>query len=64
MCVQVRGQKGQDGGNKGDEGEAEVHNLQAAKLLAVTHPCQPSFLIYDIGRDNPAQRGSGGLDLV
>jgi len=58
MCVEVRGQEGQDGGNKGDEGETEVHNKQAAKLLAVPHPCQLSFLIYDNG---PGHSDTNGL---
>ncbi len=32
MCVRVRGQKGQDDGNKGKQGEAEIH-LRTRKLL-------------------------------
>ena len=58
MYVRVRGQQGQDDGDKRNEGEAEVHNKQAAKLLAVPHPCQLSFLIYDNG---PGHSGTNGL---
>jgi len=35
MGIEVRGQKGQDGGNKRNKGDAEVHE-EAVKLLIGT----------------------------
>lgn len=54
MCVRVRGQEGQDGGNKGDEGEAEVH-LKNAKAVKGQGLCQSSFPDYDKSQTRGAQ---------
>lgn len=47
MCVRVRGQKGQDDGNKRNEGDADVH-LSAATVENAPRPVNPGFFIMTI----------------
>ncbi len=43
MCVRVRGQNGQDDGNKRNEGNAEIHNETGEKLLIGANPVNTSL---------------------
>ena len=44
MCVRVRGQKGQDEGNKRNKGDAEVHRKEPEKCEAP--PGLSTFVYY------------------
>lgn len=55
-CVRVRGQQGQDDGNKRNKGDVEDHG-EAQKLLIGRSTVNFSFNLYDTGRDKTAQPG-------
>ena len=59
MCVRVRGQNGQDDGNKRNKSNAEIHGT-AVKLLIGLFPVNTSLKFMTLGRDSPAQLSSLG----
>ncbi len=48
MCVRVRGQKGQDDGNKRNEGNAEIHKEAGVKLLIGTTRVNTSLKFFGV----------------